>query len=90
MTELAEIDPRGLIADAYAIEGISAPECRSIFLDWAIGLPTDQNSREAIGVLIEVYSPSEPNHPMTAVLHEGLAEQPAARRRGGRRGRSTG
>ena len=34
-------DPRGVIFEAYRIEGITGPDCRSIFLDWALGLNTD-------------------------------------------------
>jgi len=30
-------DPRGLIREAYKIDGITASQCRSIFLDWALG-----------------------------------------------------
>ena len=32
-------DHKGLILEAYRIEGITLPECRSIFLDWALSLP---------------------------------------------------
>ena len=35
------LDAKGLIREAYRIEGISAPECRSIFLDWALGYGDD-------------------------------------------------
>ena len=34
-------DPKGLIADAYRIDGIDKAECRSIFLDWALSLSGD-------------------------------------------------
>mgnify|MGYP000087492773 CR=1 FL=1 len=30
------LDPKGLIEESYKIDGIVAPECRSIFLDWAL------------------------------------------------------
>ena len=33
------LDPKGLIREAYRIEGITAAQCRSIFLDWALSLP---------------------------------------------------
>ncbi len=33
--ELSEADPKGLVRESYAIEGITAGECRSIFMDWA-------------------------------------------------------
>ena len=31
-------DPRGLILESYRIEGITEGQCRSIFLDWALGI----------------------------------------------------
>ena len=31
-------DPKGLVRESYAIDGITAPECRSVFLDWALSL----------------------------------------------------
>ena len=34
-------DPKGLIREAYRIEGISEPECRSIFMDWALSSDKD-------------------------------------------------
>lgn len=80
-----EPDPRGLIGEAYRIEGIGPAECRSIFLDWALGAPADP--REAIGALLERHRAVEPDHPMTAVLREALAPPPRAERRGGWRGR---
>ncbi|MGB1096749.1 MAG: hypothetical protein ACPG09_09845, partial [Paracoccaceae bacterium] len=36
-----ENDPKGLISEAYNIDGITAGECRSIFLDWALGVPIE-------------------------------------------------
>ena len=40
-----ELDPKNLIREAYRIEGISEPECRSIFLDWALSLKDLDPSR---------------------------------------------
>ena len=37
--------------------------------------------------LLAFYAPDAPDHPMTAVLREGLAAAQAPKRRGGRRGR---
>ena len=84
---LSEIDPRGLIADAYAIEGISEPECRSVFLDWAIGVPTGCDAAALIPALIAHHA-ADPDHPMSKVLEEGLGRSAAPVRRGGRRGRT--
>ena len=88
MNETQSLDPRGLIQDAYHIEGISLPECRSIFFDWALGLPVGIDEGAAAGVLLAAHGAEAPDHPMTAVLREALAGAAApAGRRGGRRGR---
>ncbi|TCP63327.1 hypothetical protein EV663_101595 [Rhodovulum bhavnagarense] len=80
---LEQADPRRLIAESYRIEAIRAEECRSIFLDWALGLPVEVNTRRALKRLLAEYSMQAPDHPMTAVLREGLEEAPTPRRRGG-------
>ncbi len=80
-------DPKGLIREAYRIEGITAGECRSIFLDWAISVPVDQEAAPLIRALIAQYEPEHADHPMTAVLKEGLGTPPVRKRRGGRSGR---
>ena len=84
---LDDIDATGLIREAYRIEGISAAECRSIFVDWAIKLPGSIQPQEAIERLLAAYGDRDPDHPMSAVLRGGLDTPPAAARRGGRRGR---
>ena len=80
-------DPRGLISEAYRIEGIGSGECRSIFLDWALGLPDGQPARAPVERLLTRHGADAPDHPMTATLRAALAEPPVARRRGGRAGR---
>ncbi len=82
-----DLDPKGLILEAYRIEGITAPQCRSIFLDWALSLPPQTEAARAIRALLEIYRPGAPDHPMTAVLTEGLGSMGAPRRRGGWRSR---
>ncbi|WP_166415758.1 hypothetical protein [Cochlodiniinecator piscidefendens] len=84
MTDLKTIDKRGLFADSYIIEGITEGECRSIFLDWAIGLPQNQNPQEWVAFVLDHYGPKDPDHPMTKVLREGLEKPSAPKRRGGR------
>jgi hypothetical protein len=84
------LDPRGLIREAYVIEGISEPECRSIFLDWAIGVPAGEDAQVHVGALLARYGADAPDHPMTKVLRDGLVPPDRTGRRGGRRGRATG
>ena len=43
-----QIDPKGLIKEAYRIEGIGPGECRSILLDWALSLPDGVDQRAAL------------------------------------------
>lgn len=88
MTE--EPDSKGLIREAYRIEGITEGECRSIFLDWALSLPAEAEPRSAIEALLARHAPAPEGHPMTKVLREGLAEGLTPRRRGGARSRSRG
>ena len=80
-------DPKGLIFEAYRIDGITKPECRSIFLDWALSLPMERDTGQTLRLLIERYRADYPEHPMTEVMTEGLAGMAAPRRRGGWRSR---
>jgi hypothetical protein len=79
-------DPKGLIREAYRIDGITLPECRSIFVDWALSL-SSADARPAIEALLQRHAAQPQDHPMTVVLREGLAQSPAPRRRGGRAAR---
>lgn len=87
---LDEIDRTGLIREAYGIEGISGPECRSIFVDWALKLPPSIDPQDAIALLLRHYGDGRPDHPMTVVLREGQHDPQPPRRRGGRGGRLGG
>jgi hypothetical protein len=80
-----DIDLKGLINDAYSIEGITEGECRTIFLDWALAVPGDADVPSMIRVLLERHGAE--GHPMTGVLREGLESATRTGRRGGRRGR---
>jgi hypothetical protein len=83
-----DCDPRGLIREAYRIEGIGEGEVRAIFLDWALTRPDGADAKDQIAALLDAYGAAAPDHPMTAVLREGLdAPPPAKGRRGGSRGR---
>ena len=85
--DLAEADPKGLVRESYRIDGITAGECRSIFMDWALSIPVGAPVVDAVRVLIATYGLPNPDHPMTAVLHQALTAPEAPRRRGGRIGR---
>ncbi|SFE19132.1 hypothetical protein [Roseivivax sediminis] len=80
-------DPRGVIREAYAIEGIGPEDCRSIFLDWALTVPAEADTEALIRTLLARHG--TPDHPMTAVLREGLGTV-RPRRRGGAVGRRGG
>ena len=77
-------DPRGLIFEAYRIPGITAGECRSIFLDWALGLSESDDQKEHVVAMLTTYSHGASKHPMTDILREALIETKAPVRRGGR------
>ncbi len=81
------IDPRGLIFESYRIDGITEAECRSIFLDWALGVSADTNMAENMTILLREYGDLNPDHPMTKVINEGLAQKKTP---GGRRGGAMG
>ena len=81
-------DPKDLIYEAYRIEGITKPDCRTIFLDWALSLPVERKQDRALTALIERYAQEHPDHPMTQVLREGRQGIAAPRRRGGWRARN--
>lgn len=86
--ELKAADPKGLVRESYRIDGITAGECRSIFVDWALSLPLGLSVPDALRALIAEYALAEPTHPMSAVLSEGLTAPTPARRRGGRGARA--
>lgn len=77
------LDKKGLIYEAYRIDGIKPEECRSIFLDWALSLPDGQDTQEAIAHYLGQYQSDYPDHPMTGVLLQGQETPARPRRRGG-------
>ncbi|MFK7835546.1 MAG: hypothetical protein AB8B60_04940 [Sulfitobacter sp.] len=81
-------DPKGLIFESYRIDGITKAECRTIFLDWALSLPLEQDTGPTIKTLLDHYRDTHTSHPMTEVLTEGLTSMAAPRRRGGWRART--
>lgn len=78
------LDPRALIEESFKIEGITAGECRSIFLDWALGVGMDRDVKGDVEKLLVKHADQAQDHPMTQTLVEALAEAKPARRRGGR------
>ncbi len=87
----AALDPRGLIREAYRIDGIGAEQCRSIFLDWLLNAADTPAVSVQVGALLAEYGRAAPDHPMTAVLRGALeGAAPTARRRGGWRARRRG
>ncbi|MGY6633546.1 MAG: hypothetical protein ACXIU8_07350 [Alkalilacustris sp.] len=83
---LAEADPKGLIRESYRIDGIGPCECRSIFVDWAMGLGHGIDPRAAMRVLLDEHD--RPGHPMSTLLRSGLdGPDGLSIRRGGARGR---
>lgn len=85
--ELSSLDPRALIAEAYRLDDPSPQDCRSIFMDWAMGRAEAEGDPDALRRLHAGYAARSPDHPMTAVLAEGLAAAPRRGRRGGAMGR---
>lgn len=87
MAEKDPLDPKGLIRESYRIDAITAAECRSIFLDWALSHDSDDH-RPAVEKLLTKYGPGRLDHPMTQTLTAALAEGGGpAKRRGGRAAR---
>lgn len=77
------LDKKGLIYEAYRIDGIEAADCRAIFLDWALSLPDGQDAQAAIAHFLAIYRTDFPDHPMTDVLTQGQETIDQPRRRGG-------
>lgn len=88
--DLDTADPKGLIRESYAIEGIGPAECRSIFLDWALSLGSGAAPAGAAALLLATYADGRDDHPMTAILREVQSGGSAPRRRGGRAARQGG
>lgn len=78
-------DPKGLIRESYRIDGITDAECRSILIDWALSLPDGHDQQAALGAQLATHGSDNPDHPMTALLREGVHGASPTRR--GRRKR---
>lgn len=84
---LKQADPKGLVRESYAIEGITLEECRSIFIDWALSLPADADTLACLAVVVSHYATPLPDHPMSSVLRDAADKTDAPTRRGGRAAR---
>ena len=80
-------DPRGMIFEAYRIEGIDEYACRTVFLDWALGVPAEEDTVAHIHTLLAYYGADHPDHPMTEILRSGSDVMTTPRRRKGRQAR---
>jgi len=88
MKQTSEWDKRGLISEALAMEGLSLEENRSIFFDWAFGLPEPERAAEAAQNLLDLHRNEEnAKHPIIALLQDAVSAPPRDRR--SRRGRRT-
>ncbi|MCZ4351448.1 hypothetical protein O4H61_02875 [Roseovarius aestuarii] len=77
------LDHKGLIHQAYRIDGINIEECRSVFLDWALSLRDGQDTLVAVSHFLDRYEAANPDHPMTNVLRDAQQAPVRPRRRGG-------
>ena len=82
-----KFDPTGVIAEAFRIENISASECRSIFFDWALGVPSDAETRTWVQTLLTRHEGEGQDHPMIQTLTAALQQAAPPIRKGGRAGR---
>ncbi len=83
-------DPRGLVDEAYRIEGLGPEDARSIFFDWALGLPAGEDPGAAAARLLDHHGDQPADHPMSRLLAEAVAGPVAPGRRRGRRQRDDG
>lgn len=85
--DFKQADPKGLVRESYAIDGITMGECRSIFIDWVLSTPEGANTPDCLRSLLAHYGVPNPAHPMTEVLTQALTAPEAPKRRGGRASR---
>ena len=87
MNEAHPLDRAKVIREAYRIDGIGKEDCRSIFLEWLLGLPDGKDGREAAREVLEHHADEPADHPMSVVLREAIDGAAKAKRRGGATGR---
>lgn len=81
------LDPRGLIRESFRMDGIGPRECRTIFLDWALGLSDGADRPALVRALLDRHADVPAHHPMIEVLEAALEPGPTPQRRGGRAAR---
>ncbi len=79
-----QFDARGLMFEAFRMPELTDKDCRSILLDWALGLPDDAEYKSALQRMLDLYGESNADHPMTALLREGLELASGTQRTRGR------
>ncbi|MCY4463515.1 MAG: hypothetical protein OXC26_24445 [Albidovulum sp.] len=77
-------DARGLIREAFRMDGLTDENCRSIFFDWALGLPDEVEVSKQADKLYGKYSEEYPDHPMTRLLAEAKESSVSHGRKRGR------
>lgn len=77
-------DPKGLIHEAYNIEDLSEKDCRTIFLDWALGVPAESDMAQLMSKLAEYYAELNPEHPMSMLLNKDTSGMKSIRSSRGR------
>lgn len=88
MKRSGPFDPKGLMKDAFIIDGITVSECRSIFLDWVLGVPEGRDVRTEVAIILAHYEDLiDPSHPMIGTLALALEQPERPRRKGGRQSR---
>ena len=78
-------DPKGLIRESYRIDGITAAECRSILVDWALSIPAAGDA-SAAAERLHARHRADSDHPMTPLLTAASRAPARGSRRGGRAG----
>ncbi|MEM6483348.1 MAG: hypothetical protein AAF681_16000, partial [Pseudomonadota bacterium] len=58
------LDPKGLIREAFRIDGIDSADCRTIFLDWALSTEAGGDMRAKVEALLTRYEAEPVDHPM--------------------------
>jgi hypothetical protein len=62
-------DRSGVVYDSFIIKEITIEQCRSIFLEWYMGLPEECDLPEIVKCLLNDYKDvADANHPMYELM----------------------